>query len=518
MISNSSIQRWLDFNGSSPTTVQPCQIAPTGTTDDPDPTLGLQEISCAQVCTNESLLFQQGTYNLETCGLWAMIAAAPNAADKDALIDYNLSLSSFDAVGLNSSAVGSISNITEIVASCFAALYLARSSNTFAADGTVALACTEDNLFPLNNNPGHEVDPSVFQSWEETTLSGITACLERICSPRTLDPDIAGVGVYSALMIQVGIALSAFLVLFLLEKMVCIREDIRSRHKTATITALIGFHKNQCYFAGAVQIAIIAAFNKADSLDRTSFSLLSMNGLVPIICTLVCISRYGRQSWYMISLSLVMFLLSTTTLSMAYSREVGAVWDFYAMQEPNWFYETDACGNMDNDLTPALCGFSTYEHNFIKISQFDTVCVWAIWLNCLAWGAYCIAKKVYEAKSTNVKRKQFHNHFNLSNRFASWATGILLLATWTLCCGSQFYTFALYLGHSLIPTGWSFGQVIAVTIWLPSIVEFAYIEYSKSTYSAGILGRKGKLTGRQTGSKKDLCTSIRCLTKHPDLL
>ena len=33
--------------------------------------------------------------------------------------------------------------------------------------------------------------------------------------------------------------------------------------------------------------------------------------------------------------------------------------------------------------------------------------------------------------------------------------------------------------HSVIFSEWSFGQVIAVAIWLPSVVEYVYLEWSR---------------------------------------
>lgn len=57
----------------------------------------------------------------------------------------------------------------------------------------------------------------------------------------------------------------------------------------------------------------------------------------------------------------------------------------------------------------------------------------------------------------------------------------LLLVTWSPCTALQAHTFSTYATHHLIPPGWSFGPIIAVTIWVPSLVELAYIEYSEWT-------------------------------------
>lgn len=54
------------------------------------------------------------------------------------------------------------------------------------------------------------------------------------------------------------------------------------------------------------------------------------------------------------------------------------------------------------------------------------------------------------------------------------------LAGMLLC---SIYLFGFYIRYSLIPTIWSFGQIIAVAVWIPSLVEYAYIKYCKSVPS-----------------------------------
>ncbi len=130
-----------------------------------------------------------------------------------------------------------------------------------------------------------------------------------------------------------------------------------------------------------------------------------------------------------------------------------------------------------------LVGSSELEHNVIDFGIVTTYCTWASWLNCLIWGLYCVSKKALQDKSPSVGWECVHHYLGFSDRFAKWTTAITLLVTWSSSFGLQIYTCSLYVSHLLIPTGWSFGQVIAVTVWLPSIIEFAYIEYSKQIFT-----------------------------------
>jgi len=316
MFSDCSIQPWLNFNYNQLQAVLPCHIV-TFQEASPLDAKSMTRASCEDTCTDSTQIFQSETDNLLTCGLWSTIAshyyAAPTArndlsqADDSGIALYNERLGPFDDVGLDSDSLRILSNVAEAIASCFASLYLFSRYPSVADDGNVAVECTQDILFS---------PPVDSFGWE---VSAIAGCLGKICSPRTLNPDIAGVGVFSSLVMQIGIALGAIMGLLMLELWPSFEEKTRRHHTAALITALVEFHKNQCYFVGAIQIAIIAAHQQAEGLDTIFVSVLAINGLVSIISTLVCITRYGRQSWYMILLSLVMFLLSTATLALSFS-------------------------------------------------------------------------------------------------------------------------------------------------------------------------------------------------------
>ena len=49
----------------------------------------------------------------------------------------------------------------------------------------------------------------------------------------------------------------------------------------------------------------------------------------------------------------------------------------------------------------------------------------------------------------------------------------------SLCFAIQFYLLSVYWRHSFISPEWSFGQIMVVNVWVPAIVEYVYIEYSK---------------------------------------
>lgn len=85
-------------------------------------------------------------------------------------------------------------------------------------------------------------------------------------------------------------------------------------------------------FAAAIQIAALVYHGRlqqnpvsgpdADIMDGGLIFAIATSGLFPIVFSLVCIARYGSQTWYITILSTCAILLSTITLG--YSNHLGA--------------------------------------------------------------------------------------------------------------------------------------------------------------------------------------------------
>lgn len=100
------------------------------------------------------------------------------------------------------------------------------------------------------------------------------------------------------------------------------REEERQRPPFLSLLRSLNFHRDQCYFISAIEMAALLLDNEANNSlqsnavtpDVVGIMLsipLSMNGFVPIIFTLTCISRHARLSWYLIILSVITLILST---------------------------------------------------------------------------------------------------------------------------------------------------------------------------------------------------------------
>lgn len=95
----------------------------------------------------------------------------------------------------------------------------------------------------------------------------------------------------------------------------------------AVATVLVEFHKSQCYFVSAIQVASIfinvqqdprlRTISETDNLPVFPLSLglaFTMNGVVPIAFSLCTIAKYARLSWHIVLLSLITMTLSTLGL------------------------------------------------------------------------------------------------------------------------------------------------------------------------------------------------------------
>ena len=275
-------------------------------------------------------------------------------------------------------------------------------------------------------------------------------------------------------------------------------------HTEALAAALVSFHKSQCYFASAIQIAALVLSQKSfqglksasedgdfeDFLDTAVMNLLATSGFVPVCLVLVCITRYGRQTWYIIILSSVTFPLATATLASSYVfvHRYGKPDDFYGSVGGENVDDTECPLNGDiSGILYPLCGSSQLNHNALSSSTVSNVWIWLVWLNCMIWTILCLVKKIIDTPRKMPANERSAMRFITMTRVNPLYSGlsknrtgmIVFLITAGLCFGAQFALFSVYLRHSFISSAWTFGQIIAVTVWIPSLVEYLYIEYSK---------------------------------------
>ena len=287
------------------------------------------------------------------------------------------------------------------------------------------------------------------------------------------------------------------------------------QHKSYLITALVEFHKAQCCFASTIQITALILYRQShryqtdwynssepifdkDLIDSDVLLLLATSASVPICVVLACITRYGRHSWYVIILSTITVLLATATMGSA----AATFWFENNVQGSPWnpnvddgFIETPSCkiytssnGPSIQGFLPPLCGHSKLGKNFLPSG--DTISnhwIWVVWAYCIVWLLYCITAKLLSLKryipfrartAARFRRSKFF--LSLRGAYRKYPLWILVYAVpWSLCFAAQISLFAVFVQHYFIPNTWTLGQIIAVVVWVPSVIEYIYIASSE---------------------------------------
>ena len=112
---------------------------------------------------------------------------------------------------------------------------------------------------------------------------------------------------------QCGIVLIAWLLFVMLDNSKhrkILRNGLKDRE--ALITALVEFHKAQCFFSMALQIAsLFAGVFHTNILYLYMLLPLSMNGILPVVFTFLLLVQYGRASVYLTALTCASWLLAS---------------------------------------------------------------------------------------------------------------------------------------------------------------------------------------------------------------
>ena len=243
-VQKSYLVDWVEFNGSLPGGPKPCPWYLNASTFDPylySHSASPVELPCSQVCNNTYALMDDTTpSNLITCGQWSMLVNAwalwnvsqillaydsPSLEFSDSrpiptinADSWDSLLKPFESIGfevldqvnakssarlfkdlypaslIGSSAVGAGFMYADLIASCLQTIYLriVLGTEQFVA-GTIPNACTADQIFSPTFT-GHSNETLIIQALNPMTFS-LRTCLDQICSPLSLNSDLAGIGV-----------------------------------------------------------------------------------------------------------------------------------------------------------------------------------------------------------------------------------------------------------------------------------------------------------------------------------
>ncbi|KAK5113368.1 hypothetical protein LTR62_003468 [Meristemomyces frigidus] len=374
--------------------------------------------------------------------------------------------------------------------------------------------------------------------WSENfTFSGIDSFNSGICHDLNafINADIGGVGMFVSYLMQTFIVLSAWILfhvyanwstypilLALLpfhgrRRASTVANNIQGRmnfFNDALVAALADFQKAQVFFMLSVQIAILVALHNAAFIQANTWQALWNNfgilyslafgGSLPILFVLVLLRIAGKKELYTLLFSLVSVVLSGTTWFIA------------------WFSAPDPNTSIPPSATPApaeCAGTAPIKycysagiyynatedvHRAVPMLTFCFVVMLVLVLNqiviftihspdgvsrkgtCFQWLRGAVLRlpfwRKYDDKAEIRSRYIRLFHLDTSERIVQLLHGLLLFATECTFVSLNMVLIADYAHlltkgndfQTLDTKSWSLGQIIAVTIWVPILIEYLW--------------------------------------------
>ncbi|KAL8708730.1 MAG: hypothetical protein Q9220_006456 [cf. Caloplaca sp. 1 TL-2023] len=539
-ITGSSIQPWLDLKldgpfcrldlstATVPATIPLCQTRLNGS----------QEIilgNCTSVCNSTaSFLDDELPNNLLTCGLWVSLVTLDTLNEdtsdpqREAVRNhYQEVLTRFTPLGLDAGNEAYAFAATGAVSTLMLALMRDTRLATYQAD-SIHASCSQQVLFPITGSLNYNND----------VPQHVRDCVTAICAPRSLNPDLGGIGVrmkHSMLCIAIIILLGLLWLTVRPLRSLTKNED----HLTNLATVLLDFHKAQCYFITAIEIAVLVLASQAynDLTDSAVFDVflalpLSLNGIVPITFSLSCIALYSRLSRHIIILSIIPIAISSGALAstniwilnMSDVFGPGMLGSYAGNAVVKWQgIVVNVCGSKSGNLKNAL------SRNDIRFTI-----IWLIYIYCIAWALWCVLKQTFKNATKDSRRARLlaklknsclgrsESGSNLGKLAAYGYAASLVL--WGLCFAYHFYLYSLFTRSNLVSGQWSLGQIIAVMVWIPSVVELLYIEHGKSQHdflrllNAQVNTKFPFTEGIEKGSRYRYPSGVQAVKIHPATL
>lgn len=293
-----------------------------------------------------------------------------------------------------------------------------------------------------------------------------------------VNTDIAGIGILAAYIVQIGIAL---LIALILLGLVCFRknDDVNSANQSvepkqqgasrmkrfhdALLVALVEFLKAQCFLAMAISIAALVLVDSHDSLsmlDQMALVTASGVGILPTTFSLYILATFNptRKSWFLYGLSLCTWILG---FSVALSPHMAALNRRNKITDA-WAFDNEfpnACGN----ASPIhLCYTARRPDLKPEYTFYYTLCL-PIMLGLTIWQLSSISRISTFLDAIPIKKP----------RDTPWFWSVILhLGTIGLFVVPVYLFFKsisdLFSNYTVNST-WSFGQIIAVTVWIPTV-------------------------------------------------
>ncbi|KFA68043.1 hypothetical protein S40285_08825 [Stachybotrys chlorohalonatus IBT 40285] len=440
---------------------------------------------CTRACSDTSLLFA----SLETFYNCAALAAIVHYDEGQA---YSIS----DETERNASSLMGNGSLAEFDSRPVLSSFISCAQEACAEDG-LEEPCN-DSLLSLSD--GGSTPEQIFDAMEQF-------CPELSAE---INPDIFGPGVLISYILQVcfGVMLYTLLKSFnifvrytqepaqtkpgrramtlnRIETILWRDSSALSRTSIAIATTLVEFQEAQCWFVFAVQISSILAIvvNSEDSgahwgeliMNAATAYHVSLNGVLCIFLIQVCLHKEGIRNWHTFLGFFVEYVLAAVVTSQSVSWE--AAIELFRSQG-----SLEACGGNPSPRTYCATtnGADGYHITFFPHPIFYKIVF--LTLNTITIVVLCVDQLAW-----TIRHHHRTQHIRIGkHRLGRWPDGPLKRYwvhfktwLWRLLEVSYVVTSILYLvsllqvvnGNSFASSRWTYGQIIAMTIWGPVIVK-----------------------------------------------
>ena len=74
---------------------------------------------------------------------------------------------------------------------------------------------------------------------------------------------------------------------------------------------------------------------------------------------------------------------------------------------------------------------------------------------------------------------RYHWHDVFFGKILNRVWRFMFVATWSMCFGYQFYHYSYFFQLFEVDNNWGLAQVVAITVWVPSLVEYGILDICK---------------------------------------
>jgi hypothetical protein len=337
----------------------------------------------------------------------------------------------------------------------------------------------------------------LYSTGATTNLTAVAGCLKLLCGNTCGLPyanqDIMGVGVLASYVIQaVLIILCAVAIIGYGAYLAFSRKEKTSSLKNFR-KGVEGFLAAQCYFTIALEIAALGlAPWRTDPLTGYALFSVAITGFLCPVFTLMLLHSRGWRSTYGLGLTALSYTLSTIVFWSLYanlSRHSGSTTG--SDEALRRLYQIPTCGGssaialcpqtIGNDPLEYLAGF----YNSGDIPNLHTMPL--LW----GWTTFILLLLLVNQSRHALGVRHAHSKFLttwqiLGRILSHWGTLPLACTLFVLCLAYQAEMLRKYSRSDVIDwNGWTFGQVVAVVIWVQPIADYLHVLFRESIHLFG---------------------------------